>query len=351
MNVSRRFFLFILLLALLPMETRGSDASGPGSMAAGAETRLQPPYAAGQQSVLLFSPEVACGRRGEPGGLIRIRARFFSGIDSMSAYLSDPHGRRVARASFFREDPAVKESAWAGLIGVPSTAREGEYLLVVSAEHQARSFLKVAAVSIDAKKFAFERIPLDPALTAILETPDPLKIKESRELAELLSHPHGDAILEWGMLLRPVVPLRKSAGFGDRREYAHAGSRVDSSVHNGIDYALAEGGPVSACGKGKVAMAKERILTGKTVVLEHLPGLYSLYFHLSEIAVKEGEILSKGAAVGKVGRTGFATGPHLHWEVQVIGVPVDPERFFSAPILDKTADFSSIDTQSVIEGR
>jgi murein DD-endopeptidase MepM/ murein hydrolase activator NlpD len=60
-------------------------------------------------------------------------------------------------------------------------------------------------------------------------------------------------------------------------------------------------------------------------VVEHLPGLYSLYFHMSGVTVGEGDFVEKGQRVGSLGMTGLATGPHLHWEVQAGGVAVDPD--------------------------
>ena len=76
-------------------------------------------------------------------------------------------------------------------------------------------------------------------------------------------------------------------------------------------------------------MAEDRISTGYSVVIEHLPGLYSLYYHLSELLVKEGDMIKQGELIGKSGATGLATGPHLHWEMRLNGASVRPEFFLS----------------------
>ena len=76
-------------------------------------------------------------------------------------------------------------------------------------------------------------------------------------------------------------------------------------------------------------MAESRISTGWSVVVEHLPGLYSLYYHMSELSVKEGDMVSQGQLLGKSGATGLATGPHLHWEVRLNGSAVRPEFFLN----------------------
>ena len=97
-------------------------------------------------------------------------------------------------------------------------------------------------------------------------------------------------------------------------------------------------------------LAAERIVTGNTVVVEMLPGLFSLYFHLSEIDVKPGDIVEQGQVIGKVGMTGFATGPHLHWEIEALGVPVDPDALVAGPILDKITESGEIETGKAPKG-
>ena len=79
--------------------------------------------------------------------------------------------------------------------------------------------------------------------------------------------------------------------------------------------------------EGKVVLAEFRISTGWSVVIEHLPGLYSLYYHLSSLNVKEGDRVKSGEKIGLSGSTGLATGPHLHWEVRLNAGAVKPDFF------------------------
>lgn len=74
-------------------------------------------------------------------------------------------------------------------------------------------------------------------------------------------------------------------------------------------------------------MAENRISTGWSVVIEHLPGLYSLYYHMSSLNVKENDYVKAGEKIGLSGSTGLATGPHLHWEVRLNMAAVKPEFF------------------------
>ncbi len=74
-------------------------------------------------------------------------------------------------------------------------------------------------------------------------------------------------------------------------------------------------------------MAENRISTGGTVIVEAAPGLYSLFYHLDSYNAKAGEHVSPGQLVAKSGQPGLATGPHLHWEMRLYSVPVNPDYF------------------------
>ena len=245
-----------------------------------------------------------------PGGLAVVYTP--ESRESFPTVLLDGKGRIVSRGTSFRWG-----AGWLSLIGVPSTARPGAYEL----------WLPVIRVPfrVTARTFASETIPLTSALTALRTQPDPRKTAEAIELVRLLAGADPMEVHETGAFAMPLAKPRRTAGYGDRREYRYDNGSTDLSVHNGVDLALPQGTPVAACGRGRVVMAKERVVTGWTVVVEHLPGLYSLYFHMSGVTVGEGDFVEKGQRVGSLGMTGLATGPHLHWEVQAGGVAVDPD--------------------------
>lgn len=97
------------------------------------------------------------------------------------------------------------------------------------------------------------------------------------------------------------------------------------SPHNGVDVAAAEGTDVRAPAAGVVALAyPDMFYTGKTLIIDHGHGLTSVYAHLDAISVKDGQRVAKGELIGKVGRTGRATGPHLHWGVTLRSTHLDP---------------------------
>ncbi len=103
--------------------------------------------------------------------------------------------------------------------------------------------------------------------------------------------------------------------------------RREGRNHKGIDIAGKEGSPVEAADNGVVKTAVTRYDYGKLIILDHNNGVETYYAHLSSIDVSVGDIVEKGDIIGKVGNTGISTGPHLHFEVRVDGVPQDPAGY------------------------
>ena len=96
--------------------------------------------------------------------------------------------------------------------------------------------------------------------------------------------------------------------------------------HKGVDVAAPAGTPVAAVAAGIVSLVHDDMFfTGKTVMIDHGHGLASIYAHMSAIEVTEGQAVARGAAIGRIGATGRATGPHLHWGVSLFGEALDPE--------------------------
>jgi hypothetical protein len=98
--------------------------------------------------------------------------------------------------------------------------------------------------------------------------------------------------------------------------------------HTGLDIGASEGGPLLAARDGQVADARWDDRYGNVVRIAHADGLVTLYAHLSEFAVTDGQAVSAGQVIGYVGSTGKSTGPHLHFEVRTGGTPEDPLTYF-----------------------
>jgi murein DD-endopeptidase MepM/ murein hydrolase activator NlpD len=148
-------------------------------------------------------------------------------------------------------------------------------------------------------------------------------------------HWEEESLFEMESFVVPVDTYRITSRFGDRRTYRYSDGTSAPAMHTGIDLAAPTGTPVAASGAGRVVLSADRMLTGGTVVIEHLPGIYSLYYHLDSLDCVEGEEITRGQLIGTVGMTGLATGPHLHWEFRVSGVPVDPFFLVEEALLDK----------------
>ncbi len=110
--------------------------------------------------------------------------------------------------------------------------------------------------------------------------------------------------------------------------YRYTNGSKTPTRHTGIDIAAAEGTNVPASNDGRVVFAGDVIITGNTVVIEHGGGLKTYYFHLSSINTKEGDMVEQGDVIGRVGSTGYATGPHLHFEVKLGEFPLSPWPLF-----------------------
>ncbi len=240
------------------------------------------------------------------------------------------------------------------LMALPPDLPPGAYRLVVGSRagalEGARQSAAFAPIAVEARAFALETIALDQANAAIRTQPSKRKDEEARVLFALLKRVDDSAVYAGGSpFLFPVEGGWKSAGFGDVRRYRYPDGSSDRSVHAGIDWAVVAGTPVRACATGRVVLAADREVTGKTLVVEHLPGLYSLYFHLSAIEVAEGALVERGARIALSGSTGMSTGPHLHWELRAKGDAVDPEYWLKAALLDKDAVTAIM--HGLIEGR
>ena len=126
---------------------------------------------------------------------------------------------------------------------------------------------------------------------------------------------------EW-LLDGPFVsprPFDVTAEFGQKRVF----NGEIQSRHTGLDLRGQVGKPVHAAGRGRVALAGDFYFSGNGIFIDHGLGVYTGYFHLSEILVSEGDLVEKGSLIGRSGATGRVTGPHLHWSLWVDGTGQD----------------------------
>jgi len=224
------------------------------------------------------------------------------------------------------------------VLAIPSTMSPGNAIIRIENEI---GILCEIPFTITDRKFASEVIELNPTLTGIRTDPSRQRVDEANRLWVILTT-FGDEVYHTGSFVPPVTSTRRTSFFGDRRVFQYSTGTSDTSIHAGVDYGVPTGTKVTACGAGKVILARSRIVTGNSVVLEHAPGIYSIYYHLDKIEAEEGSLVNTGALLGLSGSTGLATGPHLHWEIRVNSENTDPDAFVSRPIIDKEAIMSKI---------
>ena len=148
----------------------------------------------------------------------------------------------------------------------------------------------------------------------------------------------------WDGRFRRLSRSQTMSHFGDRRSYVYDDKIVDRQTHLGVDLASLERAKVEAAQNGKVVLAGDLGIYGTTVVIDHGLGVFTLYGHLSSLAVSEGESVESGHVIGRTGQTGLAGGDHLHYSTMVHGVHVDPvewwdERWMKAHVQRKLSAY------------
>ncbi len=258
--------------------------------------------------------------------------------DSGAEVLLKRSGRTIAKTESFK---VVLEgyTAVIAMLGVPSDASPGIY--TVSAGDGENLHIE-AVLNVIKRDFISEDIPLTKSMSTLRQSEDIRKAEEWKILYGILTSVDPDAVYMSSDLSLPVTALRQTSFFGDRRRYLYDDGTTATSLHNGIDYSAVPGTPIYSPGPGKVVFSDMRILTGNTVVIEHLPGVYSLYYHMQEINTEAGKILKERELIGTVGATGLVTGAHLHWEIRVAGVAVEPETWLTESLIDKDFIISNI---------
>ena len=180
-------------------------------------------------------------------------------------------------------------------------------------------FAHTQMVQIRSGEYPYEKILNVPPKTIGVDLTD----KETELLEEFADQATGNKFWKEDFLSPVPVELSKCwvSFFGNRRSYNGSGFFY---FHSGLDFCGAIGGNILAPAPGKVIYVGSQLLHGNTTMINHGWGVYTLYAHQSEFLVQEGDRVKAGDIIGRVGSTGRSTGPHLHWEVWVGGIQVDP---------------------------
>ena len=214
---------------------------------------------------------------------------------------------------------------WAALLGVDLQLKPGTYPLEVRLQPKGETpVLWKEPVQVVAKDYGTESLQLPEGMVTL----DAKTLKRVKKEEARFSAVWGRRSPEcyWREpFLRPV-PGALLSTFGRSRVI----NGEQRSPHTGADLRAALGEPVVASNSGRVALVGDFFFHGRAVVIDHGFGLYTMYFHLSEVKVKQGERVERGTVIGLAGATGRASGPHLHWGVRLAGARVDPFALLKA---------------------
>ena len=209
----------------------------------------------------------------------------------------------------------VDEDHWKVLVPI-SLSSEIKPIII---SNQGKTLLKVLILD---KEYRESKITID---NMDLVSPPAEYLPRIKKEAELGKAALNIVSNRYHSILKMSLPVEglKSSEFGVRRFI----NNEPRNRHTGLDIAAKVGTEIISPLSGKVLLVGDFYYRGKTVFLDHGGGIISTYSHLSKISVQEGQLIKKNEIIGKVGQSGRVTGPHLHWQIVLSGIPVDPELF------------------------
>lgn len=226
--------------------------------------------------------------------------------------------------TWFGDQPVLVTSdqgLWYAVVGLPLDTTPGSHQLRV----KIGGVTKALDFAVNPKDYPEQHITLEDKSKVQLSVAD--LARADRELAVIKGlKRHWRAAQDTDLAFILPVEGELSSHFGLRRFF----NEEPRAPHAGLDVAVDRGTPVKASAQGAVLAVDDYFFNGKTIFVDHGNGLITMYCHLDRIDMKSGEAVRKGQQIGLSGKTGRATGPHLHWSVILNGAMVDPELFIPA---------------------
>lgn len=225
----------------------------------------------------------------------------------------EPHAAFAGQTLHF----APHGEGYVALVGLDAFAEPGRYPLELGGMGQQAWWPYSQNVQVISSDYPTQTINVPAELEPLLDPA--IRAEEDALLSEI----YGTFTPEqqWqGLFQLPVTGTVVTAGYGGIRSYN--GGPFDI-FHTGVDFGGGVGTPIAAPAVGTIVFSDTLQLRGNTVIVDHGLGVMSGYYHLSEILVNVGEQVTPGQTIGLGGNTGLSTGPHLHWEVRIMDVPVN----------------------------
>ena len=239
---------------------------------------------------------------------------------------------------FFREFRPGEPDGYIGLLGIDMQDEPGTYELAIDVKQGEQAKPLSFNVLVAKEKFTVEHLKL-PKEKVDLDEKGVTRWKTEQEQVKQALAENSRLKLWHSNFIEPVNGKRTGI-FGSVRIM----NGQPRNPHNGEDIGAPMGADVAATNDGIVRITVDHIFSGKGVFVDHGLGFYTMYFHLSEVLVKDGDLVTAGQIIGKVGATGRATGPHLHWGVKLNGARVNPYALLDLPFKNGAVPISSIST-------
>lgn len=222
----------------------------------------------------------------------------------------------------FSYDASTK--TWFTLAGVSFETVQGKYPLELSAQRAASETPYTFTRTFTVARARYPQIKVPLTVEKKFTEPSP---EQQQQIAEGVKVKEDylnrvTSTREWDGKFAPPAEAAISDVYGSQRIFNGKAQRP----HYGLDFRVPTGTPVTAMNSGTILLARFLYFEGNCVVIDHGQGLLTLYFHLSELKVKEGDSVKRGEEIGLSGGTGRATGPHLHVAVRWQGTYLDPAR-------------------------
>ncbi|HSN03351.1 MAG TPA: M23 family metallopeptidase, partial [Nitrospira sp.] len=239
---------------------------------------------------------------------------------------ADVQGKFLGRTVAFFADPRPGEApGYVGLLGLDLQDEPGTHELAVDIKSGEQARHASYNILVVKERFRVEHLKL-PKDKVDLDEKAVARWKSEQEQVKTALATDSRMKLWQGTFIEPVGGKRTGI-FGSVRIM----NGQPRNPHNGEDIGAPLGTDVVSTNDGIVRLTVDHIFSGKGVFVDHGLGFYSMYFHLSEVLVKDGDLVKAGQVVGKVGATGRATGPHLHWGVKLNGARVNPYALLDLP--------------------